>query len=283
MNHVQHATWRALSAGLVFFGSLALQSTTAAAQSPPPTDRVLIEIGGESHTLGDFLLYLRQINPRIRYWELPASEQQKHLDSFVERKLWAREARRLGLDDEPETRARIDFFTDGTLATGFKGRLQDQIEIETEEIEDHYARHLSDFRTDPRYHLQHLLYRTPEEALAARKRWSSGGSFQELAKQRGEANGPVLAEEKWFTPEILLPELLQAAERLGVCEITQGVYSNYGYHLLKLVALEPSRQLTLQESTPRIEVQLRRIKASRLYAERLEQLKKDLAVRLHLP
>ncbi len=262
---------------------LAVPPLAAAAQSPPSDDQVLVEIGGRGYTVAEFLLHIRQINPRIRFWDLPASERQKHLDDFVQRKLWALEARRAGFDEDPETRARIDFFTDGVLATGYKARLQEQIEVSPEELESYYREHLDQFRTEPRYHLRHLLYSTPEEALAARERWLGGASFGELAGERGQGGGPILSEDKWFTPAILLPELQEAARGLEQGEISQGIYSSYGYHLLRLVELEPSRQLTLEESSARIEVQLRRAKSRELHRERLEQLREQFPVQVRVP
>src|SRR5207244_545924 len=84
------------------------------------SQRVLLEIGQEKITVEDFFLYLRQINPRMDFAKLPTSDQRQWLDEFVAKKLFAKRARESKLDQVPEVRARIEFFTDSVLAQEFK-------------------------------------------------------------------------------------------------------------------------------------------------------------------
>jgi len=246
------------------------------------SERVLLEIGQEKITVEDFFLYLRQINPRMDFAKLPSSDQRQWLDEFVAKKLFAKRARESKLDQIPEVRARIEFFTDSVLAQEFKNKLMREIAVEEEELAAYYRTHQDDFKLPPRVLLQHFLYKTPEKAAQAEARLRQGAAFDELAKDKKADSDVLMVEHGWFTPSLLIPELSEIAFQLPVGGTSNVLRSSYGYHVLRAEAQEPSRVKDFAEARPEILDKVRQTKAAKLYGEILDNTKNSQQVRLYL-
>jgi len=246
------------------------------------SQRVLLEIGQEKITVADFFLYLRQINPRMDFAKLSSSDQRHWLDEFVAKKLFAKRARESKLDQVPEVRARIEFFTDSVLAQEFKNKLMREIAVDQEELAAYYRTHQDDFKLPPRVLLQHFLYKTPEKAAQAEARLRQGAAFEELAKDKKADSDVLLVEHGWFTPSLLIPELSEIAFQLPVGGTSNVLRSSYGYHVLRAEAQEPSRVKDFAEARPEILDKVRQTKAAKLYGEILDNTRNSQQVRLYL-
>jgi len=245
------------------------------------TDRPLLEIDKEEITVGDFLLYLRQVNPRMDFFKLPPSEQRQRVDEFVAKKLFALRAREAKLDQTPEVRARIDFFVDSVLAQEFRDKTMRGIAVSEEELTAYYRDHQEEFKLPARVLLQHFLYKTPQKAAGAQTRLLQGAVFNDLAKDKEADSDVLLAERGWFTPDLLIPELRETAFRLSAGEVSDLIRSFYGYHLLRLEAYEPSRYKDLPAARSEILDKVRQSKAAQLYEQILENTKSRHQVHLH--
>ncbi len=244
-------------------------------------ERVLLEIGPEKITVSDFLLYLRQINPRMDFAKLPASEQRHWLDEFVNKKLFALRARETRLDQVPEVRARIDFFADSVLAQEFKDKLMRDAPVTEEELTAYYRSHSQEFQLSARVLLQHFLYKVSEKATQARARLQQGTEYAELAKEKKTDLNVVLVERAWFTKALLIPELAEIAFQLPAGGISQVIRSSYGYHVLRVEAREPARTKDFEAARADVLEKVRQTKATRLYEQVLDETKKSHQVRLY--
>ncbi len=279
---------RRLTLTLLAGASLLLAPPATSAFDPPAEEsgaadgaRVLVEIGEEQFTVSDFLLHLKQINPRMDFARLPASEQQHWLDEYVRQKLLARRARAAGLEGQPEVRARVEFLTERVLAQAYQEKVMREIPVSEPELEAHYRAHADQFRTAPRVLVQHFLYRTPEKAAQARGRLEAAATYAELAgEKRGDAD-TLLVERGWFTPELLLPELAEAAFALPAGGVSEAVRTGYGYHLLRVEAREESRLREFGEVREQILDRVRQEKAAQLFERLLEDARAEQRVRLH--
>ncbi len=245
-------------------------------------ERVLLEIGQEKITVSDFLLYLRQINPRMDFAKLPASEQRHWLDEFVNKKLFALRARETRLDQVPEVRARLEFFADTVLAQEFKDKLMREATVTEEELTTYYRSHPQDFEVPARVLLQHFLYKTSEKVSQARARLQQGTEYTELAKDKKTDSDFVLAERAWFTKALLIPELADIAFQLSVGGVSNVVHSSYGYHVLRVEAQEPTRIKDFEAARSEVLEKVRQTKATRLYEQVLSDTRNSHQIRLHL-
>jgi peptidyl-prolyl cis-trans isomerase C len=256
-----------------------LSNRAPAGQHEPQS--VFLEIDKEKITLGDFLLYLRQVNPLMDFAKLPPSEQRHWVDEFVDKKLFALRAREAHLDQTPEVRARIDFFVDGVLAQEFKDKVMRETVVTDEELAAYYRTNREEFRVPARVLLQHFLYKTSEKAAQALARLQQGAAFADLAKDKRSDSDVLLMEHTWFTPDLLIPELRESASRLPAGGVSDVIRSSYGFHVLRVEASEPSRYKDLAAVQTEIVAKVRQSKAALLYEQILNDTKSSHQVHLH--
>lgn len=245
-------------------------------------DRVLLEIGPAKTTVGEFLLYLRQINPIMDFANLPASEQQDWLEEFTNKKLFALRAQEAKLDKMPEVRARIEFFVDSVLAQELKDKVLHEIHVTEEELQAYYQNHKEEFKQPSRVLLQHFLYKSSEMATRAQARLAEGASHASLQEDKKTESDLLLVERKWFTPALLISELAEVAFQLPVGKVSDVVQSSYGYHVLRVEDKEPSQYKDPGAARGEILDKIRQSRATRLYQEILDGAKRRHPVRVHL-
>jgi len=244
------------------------------------TGRLLLEIGAEKITVGDFLLYLRQVNPRMDFFKLPPGDQRYWFNEFLSKKLFARRAHQEGLDQIPEVRARLEFFTEGVLAQEYRDKLTHEIAIGEQELKEYYDAHLNEFRAPARVFLEHFLYKTPEKAARAEQKLRAGVAYHELAREKKDDAEVLLVERDWFTRELLIPEVAAVVFELPAGTI-RVIGSHYGYHVVRVAAVEPSRVQDFAAARPDIIRKVRQKKAARVFEQSLEETKRALAVRTY--
>jgi peptidyl-prolyl cis-trans isomerase D len=149
-----------------------------------------------------------------------------------------------------------------------------EITIAAEEIESYYRQNLEGFQEPERRQARHILIRTPENASAedvAGKRQQienilvqakKGADFAKLARQHSEdssaADGGDLG---FFDRGQMVQPFEEAAFALSVGEISDVVTTRFGFHIIKMEQIKPSRTKPLEEVHKSIADTLRRNEA----------------------
>lgn len=196
---------------------------------------VIAEIGDEKVTVEEFYLYLQQINPLLHYPDLVATEQQRLLDEFVAQRVYAGAARKDGLDQRAEVAARLRYFQQRVLAEAYREAFADTIELTDVEALAYYEKNKPLYAVPAQYLIEHLVYREPEKAIYAQAQLREGRPYLELAGHRESDSDLTFVERNRFAADILLPELRGPVEQLKAAEVTELIYTNYGYHVIRLV------------------------------------------------
>jgi peptidyl-prolyl cis-trans isomerase D len=162
----------------------------------------------------------------------------------------------------------------------------DQVTYEERELETFYRRHLDRFETPELAHAAHILIRVPDQAgdnvrqqkLALAERLLAeargGKDFAALAREFSDdkgsaANGGDLGN---FTRGTMVPAFEQAAFNLKPGEISGPVETQFGFHIIKLLALTEARVQPLAEVADEIKRALRADKAKQLAFEKAMDL-----------
>jgi len=165
-------------------------------------------------------------------------------------------------------------------------KLLDKVEATTEEVRQYYEAHQSDFGTPEQRQAAHILIAVaaaaPQAEQDAAKSKAEGllqqvrqnpAKFAELAKLNSQdpgsaANGGNLA---FFGRGMMVKPFEEAAFALKQGEISGLVKSDFGYHIIKLLAVNPARILPFDEARPGIANKLRQQKAADKFAELAEK------------
>ncbi|HEU0220215.1 MAG TPA: SurA N-terminal domain-containing protein, partial [Gallionella sp.] len=164
--------------------------------------------------------------------------------------------------------------------------LQAKAEVKTEDARKYYDEHQSDFGTLEERQAAHILIavatsapqaeqdtaKAKAEQLLQQARKNPAG-FADLAKQNSQdpgsaANGGSLG---FFGRGMMVKPFEDATFTLKQGEISELVKSDFGYHIIKLLAVKPARLMPFDEAREGIINKLRQQKATDMFAELAEK------------
>src|SRR5882724_6556675 len=141
-------------------------SVQPAGLTPELAARVLAKVGDHEITLGEYAATLERMDPfeRLRY-QSPDRRKQL-LDELVDMELLAEEARRRGLDKQPETQERVRQMLRDELLTRVRAAVPSQNDIPDADARRYYDEHRDDFREPERRRVAHIAVGSEAEAKA---------------------------------------------------------------------------------------------------------------------
>src|SRR5262245_61078955 len=134
--------------------------------SPELAAKVLAKVGDHEITLGEYAATLERMDPfeRVRY---QSPERRKQLlDELIDLQLLADEARRRGLDQQPETQERVRQLLRDELLAQTRASLPPPDEISEADARRYYDAHRDDFREPERRRVAHIALGSEGEAKA---------------------------------------------------------------------------------------------------------------------
>lgn len=264
--------------------------------TPELAQQVLAKVGEHEITLGEYAETLERMDPfeRLRY---QSSDRRKQLlDEIIQVELLADEAKRRGLDQQPETQERLRQILKEELLRDVRRSVPGPDEVPDAEVHAYYDAHHDEFKEPERRRVAHLVVATEVQANAARQKaagasavdWSklvndlsldkaakSSAPFPvELAGDLGIVGPP--GHPRGANPRV--PEALRAAvfqiEKVG--GVFDHVVPDAGrFHVLRMTGRTEPRDRSFQDAERTIRVALvqERIRA------REQQLERDLRQR----
>jgi peptidyl-prolyl cis-trans isomerase C len=151
-------------------GSLPGASPSASARAtgitPELGRRVLAKVGDREITLGDFAATLERMDPfeRLRYQS--ADRRKQLLEELIDLELLAQEARRRGLDKQPETQERVRQMLRDELLAQVRAAAPAPDDISEADARRYYDEHRDDFREPERRRVAHIALGSETEAKA---------------------------------------------------------------------------------------------------------------------
>ena len=164
--------------------------------------------------------------------------------------------------------------------------LLSQMTVSDEEVKQYYEEHKAEFGTQEQRQAAHILITIPKQASDADKQAAkakaeqvlqqvkqSPAKFAALAKQYSQdpgsaANGGDLG---MFGRGAMVKPFEDSVFSLNVGEVSGLVLSDFGYHIIKLIAVKPAKTQALSEVKEMIGQRLKSVRASDKFAELAEK------------
>jgi len=130
------------------------------------------------------------------------------------------------------------------------------VSVSDDEVRKYYDAHQPEIFEPELRHVAHLLVRTEAEAKALRQKLVSGGDFKAAAKessldsQTAHAGGDL----GWIKKEDV-PKAFTAVLTMALGEITQPIAFDSGFDLVKVLEIQPRRQLAFDEVKEKVRQQ----------------------------
>ena len=267
----------------------AVASAGPRALSPEMRAKVLARVGDKEITLGQYAATLERMNEfeRLRYQS--ADRRKLLLDEMIQVELLAEEARRRGLDKQPETRARLRQVLRDELLRDARGELPKLEAIPANEVERYYSAHQQEFQEPERRRVAHLevidrargLELLEQAQKASQKEWgrlvlkysvdqrpaTALGDPEEFAGDLGIVAAPGVEDGENERVSEALRKAVFRIDKIG------GVYPELvedsgRYHIVRMIGKTEARRRSLKEAERMIRV--------RLLEERAKELEKKL-------
>lgn len=164
--------------------------------------------------------------------------------------------------------------------------LLSRVEISKEDVQSYYDSHLSEFGSPEERQAAHILITVKPDAAQAERDAvkarvekllqqvrQSPDKFAELAKQNSQDPGSAGqgGDLGLFGRGMMVKPFEEVAFSMKVGEISDLVKSDFGYHIIKLIKIQPSRALPFDEAREQIAHKLRQQKAADMFTELAEK------------
>lgn len=271
----------------------ATSEDTAAAEETARRATKVAVINGQAITLADLEDALASQPPMFRQEYASKEKQMELIESLIQGKLLAEEAKRRGFDKDPEVTA----IAKNKLASLMHRNLvesADGLNPAEEDLKKYYDAHLSDYHKPEKVRARHMLIKDKATAEAKLKALLAKKvelhEFRKMAKELTEdeatqKNGGDLgfftrpAEREEGDPEVL-PALVEAAFSLkkNADIYPKLIESEAGFHILMRTGYRSKLDIPFEESKDRLEVLVRRDLRKDTVEAGIEKLKQQFPV-----
>jgi len=190
----------------------------------------------------------------------PDNEQLRAMvrDELINREVVAQEAQRAGIAKQPDVQAQLDMARQEILVGAYLRDYARKHPVSDADIQKEYERAKSQ-HGDKEYRARHILVETEEDAKKVLAELKKGGKFDELAQKNSKDPGSAQrgGDLDWNVPSTYDRQFADAMVKLEKGKYTEApVRTRFGFHIIQLEDVRPSKFITLQEARPRIQQML---------------------------
>lgn len=259
----------ALGLSAVLLASPALAQKKPAAAAPTASSGTLMTINGKAIPKLWEAIFLGE--QRSRGAEDSPELRAAIKDEIVRRVLIGDEARKKGIDKQPEVAAQMELAGQAVLIRNFIADYLQSAPVSDADVKKEYDR-VNGLAGSVEYQVRHILVKTEDEAKAIIDKLKAGESFAKLAAQSIDTgsrdNGGELG---WSVPASFVAPFGDEMKRLDKGKFSQTpVKSEFGYHVVQVDDKRNATPPALDDVRPGIERRLREEKLN-AYVNELKQ------------
>ena len=259
---------------------------------------VLVKIGDDTITVGEFADRLAEQSPYLRARYNSPERRREFLDNMVRFELLAAEAERAGYDDHPEVRrSASQVMIQQMMREEFEDAIQIS-DITDEEIRQYYEEHRSEFQKPQQVRASHILVKNRAAAVRVLssvlanptdvnffRRTAEEANEDEATRERfGDlrffARPEEASEEEGNIPDPVRVAAFSIEQIGGI--FPELVESEAGFHIIKLTGRRAALNRTLDEARRPIQNRLFRERRESRVTDFIQGLRDDAQIEEHL-
>jgi len=213
-------------------------------QTAPDDTPVLARVGNDVLTLQTAVENI----PGVVLHQDTVTAIKNYQEKWVGQKILEREARRIGLDNNPDLIQRMDRLRSqliqGALRDAVLSQHRDQLLVSREEAQNYYQANRERFILDERYvRFRHMTTRTRVESDNAKRDLMSGHAWQDVANRYSINPEHQIRESEKFIPISIagseVPAMNRFLQVIGITEISPTQVHGGYFHFVQLVEDRP--------------------------------------------
>ena len=180
------------------------------------------------------------------------------LDDLVSMEVLTQEAKKKGLDKDPEVIQQTELADQSVLVSAFVQDYAKNHQISEDQLKQEYDKLKVNLGTKE-YKARHILVDSEDEAKDIIKQLGKKGNFDKIAKEKSKDAGSADkgGELDWAVPSNFVPSFASALMSLKKGAYTkEPVKSQYGWHVIKLDDVRNLKMPTFEELKPQIQQRL---------------------------
>ena len=252
------------------------------ARLPPGT--VLAKVGDESITVAELDAAILAVGSPERLEYVTAGPVREMLESLADRKLMAREARRLGLDRNPAVRERLakpapgaDILPEQILAEAWLERELNKVSAPTDaEVAGYYHEHPAEFTIPARMLATRLVAATSAAAETLRADLARGTTLDDLRSR--QAARLLSGDSLWIQEGPTRTDMSRIAFTLKPGQVSRAFRVATGFAVLRAEKITPARLRPFAEVRAGIAANLQGHRREIALAEVRRNLRKTASV-----
>lgn len=263
---------------IVFLSASLLTSTTFAAKGKV----VGTYTGGEvtsDQVMEQFkpVLAMQPENKGKKFTELDKNIQELLVRGYINQKLFEKEAKRLGISDSKEFKAKLQaaeaqLLQQELIERHLKTAVTDKM------VDDEYKKLVKSLKGQKEVKASHILVDTEEKAKELKRQLNKGGKFKALVKEfskdeGSKANGGELG---YVMKGQLVPEFESKAFSMKKNEISDPVKTQFGWHIIKVLDSRDVKIPTKEQAQNNIKSKLSREAIEKYFTKLAEQAKVEV-------
>jgi len=214
---------------------------------------VVATVSGEAITTEDLEAVLHKIPEKKR-----AALRKAALGNLIETRVFAEEARKRGLHQDPQVKEAVEKVTNEILARYFvRKRIDPEAEPSEEMLKKFYVDNKDQFLVPEGVQLQHILVKDEQKAEEILISLKEGASFEALAEEQSVASsGKKGGHLGWLFKGKMDPDLEKVAFSLEKDALSDVVKTKEGYQVVKVLDRRDQQQFSFEEAKPKIKQRL---------------------------
>ena len=236
--------------------------------------KILATVGGQPITTEDLEMFIAQLGQRAQMYRSPEG-MQAILAQVISNKLLLLDAKRNLFEAEPMFREELNRVKDNLLTSYATEKVIGNISCTEDELKKYYEDNKGRLQSGETVNASHILVKEEDEAKKILGDINSGAiTFEDAAKEYSSCpskeNGGNLGE---FGKGQMVPEFESAAFAMEVGQISEPVKTNFGYHIIKLIAKNESKTPEFNEVKDQLKEMLITEKQQKAYESKINHLK----------
>lgn len=245
---------------------------------------VLAEWDGGKFTLGDLLQFYS--GRRFSYFRTRLTSEKalkQNIDNLGFQELMLIEAKKMGIDKDPEVQAQIRDFKNSKLSSlAYNRHVIKAAEITDDEVKQYYQEHQNQFKKPAEIEIWEI-YVTNKKLAEKIARWAKAGrNFESLAKKYSEDK--YYKKKKGYIgyrARNRRGAVSKKAFEVGPNKIAGPVKYRKGWVVLKTGKMKPETVRSFEEAKGQARTRLRNEKIKKLRKSWQEELKKEFTVKIN--
>ncbi len=224
---------------------------------PAANAAVVAKIGILEITDKDVDARLKQLPPQYKASYTSEAGRKMLVEQLVQEKLIYLRARNEKYDTNAEVLKQLEKTKHRLMVGQYINDLFEKIQVTEKEAKTYYDENKAMFVQKEQVKAKHILFKTQEEAVAARDRILKGESFEDVAKEL--STGPSASKGGdlgWFEKEKMVPAFANSAFSLAIDAVSEPVKTQFGYHLIKVYGKKAAGTKSFADTRAGIEEKL---------------------------